>query len=85
MPSRKRGWSPVFRQKMRPLNKTRVLSGSPGPESTLGQHSNPPDGMERVFLFPIGRRCWGAGRSNLFCVNATGYHYGTAKGGALHA
>jgi tRNA(Ile)-lysidine synthase len=28
-------WSPVFRQKMRPLKKTRVLSGSVEPESTL--------------------------------------------------
>jgi PAS domain S-box-containing protein len=28
-------WPPVFRQKMRPLNKTRVLSGSLGPESAL--------------------------------------------------
>jgi hypothetical protein len=28
-------WSPVFRQKMRPLDKTRVLSGSLEPESTL--------------------------------------------------
>jgi hypothetical protein len=28
-------WSPVFRQKMRPLDKTRVLSGSFEPENTL--------------------------------------------------
>jgi len=28
-------WSPVFRKEMRPLNKTRVLSGSSEPESTL--------------------------------------------------
>jgi hypothetical protein len=28
-------WSPVFRKKMRPLNKARVLSGSFEPESTL--------------------------------------------------
>src|SRR5579862_1726179 len=32
-------WSPVFRKKMRPLNRTRVLSGSSGPESTLTTRS----------------------------------------------
>jgi hypothetical protein len=34
-------WSPVFRQKMRPLKKTRALSGSLEPESALAQEKGP--------------------------------------------
>jgi hypothetical protein len=37
-------WSPVFRQKMRPLDKTRVLSGSLEPESTLARPAAANDG-----------------------------------------
>jgi hypothetical protein len=52
-------WSPVFRQKMRPLDKTRVLSGSLEPESTLERDALPSIGERapayRPSMIPLQR------------------------------
>ena len=53
-------WSPVFRKKMRPLNKVRVLSGSFEPESTLAGSRDDASASGGFRIGPLGQVMGGA-------------------------